>query len=317
MAHPSDHEKSRSSLLRVLGLLKQQDYKFVTPTPATHARVIARPDRQEAHSLEDVLGWSLSFRPGVLPPDVEACLADAGMLSTGTAGQRSLIRVSWLEGNLYLHSAYPTDDPDSVFFGPDSYRFAALIERELRLEPSQPNARIVDIGTGSGVGAITAALLCPSADVVMTDINSAALGFARLNAQAAGVEIQAVETRGLDGIEGLFDIALINPPFIIDEGERSYRDGGKMHGAELSLDLAKTALDRLRPGGRVILYTGSAIIQGRDALRSALAEVARKAGGDMSYREVDPDVFGEELAKPQYCDVDRIALVNCIIRKTE
>src|SRR3546814_6418322 len=36
------------ALLSLLRLLKQQDYRFVTPKPATHARVIARPDRKRA-----------------------------------------------------------------------------------------------------------------------------------------------------------------------------------------------------------------------------------------------------------------------------
>ena len=149
----------------------------------------------------------------------------------------------------------------------------------------------------------------------MTDINGDALRFARLNARAAGVDIQAIKTAGLDGIDGSFDIAIVNPPYLIDEAHRTYRDGGTMHGAELSIALAAAALDRLRPGGRLILYTGSAIVRGHDALRKALAEMSGKAGAEIYYREADPDVFGEELDKPQYGEVDRIALINCVISK--
>ena len=317
MAHEPEKDESTSKLLRLLALLKERDYKFITPTPATHARVVARPEKYEARSVEDVLGWSLPFRGGVLPTNLETCLADAGMLAGGPTSRRSLVRVSWLADNLYLHSAYPTDDENAVFFGPDSYRFAALVEQEIVRDPPPSAARIVDIGTGAGVDAVTPALLCPSAEVVMTDVNSAALRLARINALAAGVEIQTAETCGLEGVEGLFDIAIINPPYIIDEGGRAYRDGGTMNGGAVSIELAQTALERLRPGGRVILYTGSAIVRGQDALREALTSLSRKAGAAIVYKEADPDVFGEELSKPQYREIDRIALINCIMHRLD
>jgi hypothetical protein len=35
----------------------------------------------------------------------------------------------------------------------------------------------------------------------------------------------------------------------------------------------------------------------------------------MRYREIDPDVFGEELEMPAYRDVDRIALIAAIITR--
>ena len=124
-----------------------------------------------------------------------------------------------------------------------------------------------------------------------------------------------VETTGLDSVGGGIDIAMINPPYIADDGARAYRDGGAMHGGQLSVDLARNAFDRLNPGGRVILYTGSAIVGGGDALREALARFVAAGGGDMAYTELDPDVFGEELTKPQYDDVDRIALIAAIIRR--
>jgi hypothetical protein len=35
----------------------------------------------------------------------------------------------------------------------------------------------------------------------------------------------------------------------------------------------------------------------------------------MRYREIDPDVFGEELDDPAYRDVDRIALVAVVLTR--
>lgn len=302
-----------TALLDLLRQLHQQGYRFVTPTPATHARVIARADRTMARSIEDALGWSLPFARDTLPQPLLTCLDAAGMIERTAEGWRSRVRVSTLHDTLYLHSAYPTDAQDAVFFGPDSYRFADLIARELHAEPVQTDAHIVDIGTGAGVGAIVASQCSPQARVTMTDINSQALRLARINARAANVRIDAMETPGIEGVEGDIDVAMINPPYIIDEDARTYRDGGGMHGAQLSLDLTDAALGRLRPGGRVILYTGSAIVRGQDRLQTALAQRAAHRGCRLRYRELDPDVFGEELEKPAYADVDRIALVAAIL----
>ena len=104
---------------------------------------------------------------------------------------------------------------------------------------------------------------------------------------------------------------MLNPPFIADDGDRAYRDGGGLHGGQLSLDLAKAALAKLAPGGRLILYTGSAIIKGQDRLYEALAGLIEN-GCRLEYNELDPDIFGEELSEPSYSDVDRIALVSAI-----
>lgn len=303
---------SDAALGALLALLEGRGYQFVCPTPATHGRVVARADRQEARSLTDVLGWSLPYYPGVLDQDIESLLYDAGQLEDCGSRRRSLVRVSSLHGQLFVHSAYPTDDEHAVFFGPDSYRFADLVARELERNPPPPGARLVDLGAGAGVGGIVAGRLVPSLKVLLTDLNPDALRFARINARAAGVEVETCETDGLAGVPDPIDIAIANPPYILDEGGRLYRDGGDMHGGKVSLDLASRAMERLAPGGRLILYTGSAIVDGMDQLRAALEQAAGANGCTLDYREIDPDVFGEELELEAYKDVDRIALVAAV-----
>jgi hypothetical protein len=73
--------------------------------------------------------------------------------------------------------------------------------------------------------------------------------------------------------------------------------------------MAGAAISRLTPGGRLILYTGSATVAGEDLLRNALIVLAREGQCRLHYRELDPDVFGEELTTLCYHDVDRIAVV--------
>lgn len=302
-------------MLALLEALRGCGYSFVTPTPASHARVIARPARAAARSLTDILGWSLPFEPAAIAPELLSLLESAGAIERQADGLlRSRLRVSSLEGELFLHSAYPTDARDAVFFGPDSYRFARLIKAELSRSPLRAGATIVDIGTGSGVGAIVAAKLADST-VAGSDVNPAALRLAAINAQAAGVAFQPVLAPNLDWMEGQIDLALANPPYIIDEDARRYRDGGGLHGGEVSLRMARDAIGKLGPAGRLILYTGSAIVDGRDALGMAFADLSRRAACTLSYEELDPDVFGEELDRPAYREVDRIALVAAIFTR--
>ena len=66
-------------------------------------------------------------------------------------------------------------------------------------------------------------------------------------------------------------------------------------------------------GGAFLLYTGSAIVDGEDRLKGALLETLR--GFDVRYREIDPDVFGEELEREDYADVERIAVVGVVAVK--
>jgi methylase of polypeptide subunit release factors len=310
--------RAREALIALLHLLNTRGYRFTTPTPATHARVVARPDRAEASTLRDVLGWSLPFRPGSIDGEIEALLDEAGALRDAGQGLRAAtVRVSSLHDRLFVHSAYPTEAADAVFFGPDSYRFADLIRAELPDCPAREGACIVDIGTGSGVGAIVAATACPSARVFATDINPAALRLAGVNAAAAGLAVELVAGSGLAGVPGEIDVALANPPFMADDAERAYRHGGDLHGGRVAIDMAAAAAARLAPGGRLILYTGAAIVDGEDAVRRELARVAEEAGCRLRYRELDPDIFGEELNTPAYADVERIALVAAVLARPD
>jgi methylase of polypeptide subunit release factors len=302
------------ALVELLRRLDALGYDFVAPTPATHARVVRRPGKEEARTLRDVLGWSLPLRDGLIRADLLVLLERGGALVKEEGGTRCSVRVSRVEGLLFLHGAYPTDRPDSVFLGPDSYRFVRFVKAELA--GTGGARRIVDMGAGAGVGGIVAARLLPEASVILVDANREALRLARINAAAAGVAVEIVEGDALDDVAGEIDLVIANPPFIIDEGGPAYRDGGSMLGARLSHDWALAAARRLRPGGRMLLYTGSAIVAGRDGLREALERDLAPLGCGLAYEEIDPDIFGEQLDLPSYRDVERIAAVGAVISRT-
>ena len=305
----SDREQAALHLLRALDA---RDYDFVTVTPESHRRVLARPTMRVGKDLRGIFGWSLPFDEDVAGPELLGLLRDAGLLQESAAGWKSKARVSRVHGHLFLHSAFPTEQEDSVFLGPDTIRFADFIREEL---DGRRVRRLVDIGAGAGVGGILAGSWLEGAEVELADINRAALSHARINATHAGVAVATIESDGVEAVAAGFDLAIANPPFIIDEDGPAYRKGGGMHGGELSFEWTRAAARKLAPGGRLLLYTGSAIVDGRDELREALGQALPSLGCTLNWRELDPDIFGEELANPAYCDVERIAAIGARIVK--
>ncbi|HEY8357530.1 MAG TPA: SAM-dependent methyltransferase, partial [Ramlibacter sp.] len=187
----ADASPLAGSLLRLAQSLQAQGYAFTTVTPATHARVNARPDAEVARSLRDVFGWSRPFPSSLLEPRVLEWLRAADLLEAHADGLlRSAVRFSTLDGQLFAHSAYPTTAEDAVFFGPDTHRFVQLVTGELERRPLPAGGLILDICCGAGPGGILAARAAAAADckprLVLGDINGRALQFAAANAAHAG-----------------------------------------------------------------------------------------------------------------------------------
>ena len=313
MSQPTPPEDD--ALLRLAHAIEATGYRFITPTPATHARVNARPENAWARDLRDVFGWSRPFRPDVLPPAVFLLMQQAGVAEPrGDGGWGSLVRLSTLQNLVFLHSAYPTTAADAVFFGPDTYRFARAIAA-LLARPDTRARRAVDIGCGAGPGAVLLARARPGAEVLAVDVNKAALRLTLLNAALAGVSVAARRSDLLRDVEGSFDLIVGNPPYLVDPGARAYRHGGGPLGAGLSLDIVQAACDRLAPGGTLLLYTGVAVVNGEDPFLAAAESQLASRHLDWTYEEVDPDVFGEELAEEAYRTADRIAAVVLTARK--
>ncbi|MDF2074722.1 class I SAM-dependent methyltransferase [Pseudomonas mendocina] len=297
------------ALLRLGTLLRARRYHFVTPTPLTHQRVNQRPDNARAKDLRDVFGWSRPFADGTLDEEIVAAMREAQVLQPHALGWISQVRFSSLGDELYVHSPFPTEESDAVFFGPDTYRFTRLL-RDYLAHANQPLRRIADIGCGAGPGAITAAQLRPGAEVMALDINHKALAMTAVNARQAGIyNLRVQRSDLLRDVPGQFDLIIANPPYMLDSHQRTYRHGGGKHGAGLSLAIFDTAMERLAPGGTLLLYTGVAIFAGEDPFLNAIRLSLRDTGWDWDYQEIDPDVFGEELQKPEYSQAERIACV--------
>lgn len=316
-------------LAKLLQVAALQSYQFITVTPATHDRFLARAPA-EGKTLRGIFGWNLPFRKDALPDAFRNLLLNAGILKGSGDYLRSNVRIASIGEDLFLHSSFPTTAADAVFFGPDTYRFARLIRQSLNdgcffsgLENKSKTIRILDIGCGSGAGGIVAVRALPtgmSFDVTMNDINATALDYTRVNASVAGIPVRTLNSNLLNGDifsnpAATFDLIVSNPPYMKDTAGRTYRDGGSRLGRALSVDIAKYAIDHLAPGGRLLLYTGVAMTDENDPFLEELLPILFEGNCRWSYEEIDPDIFSEELEQPAYVASYRIAAVGLIATK--
>jgi methylase of polypeptide subunit release factors len=269
--------------------------------------------------LNDIFGWSRPFRAADLSPDKIDLLAQAGLLESRGSMLRSGVRFASIGSQLFAHSSFPTVQSDAVFFGPDTYRFVRFIRESLLGWSSGRPLRLLDIGAGSGAGGLYAATMLTgtASSLVLSDINPTALRYSRINAALNDATAEVVESNLFEKLHGQFDLIVSNPPYLMDRKKRLYRHGGGEFGSGLSLKIAEQAVAHLAPGGRLVLYTGSAVVGGIDGFEKALRDALAGCGVRLAYTEIDPDVFGEELDRPPYDRADRIAVVGVTVDRIE
>ena len=292
--------------------LRACDYHFTTITPATHSRVISRVNGG-GDVLARVFGWSRCFQAAELPNVMLALLDASGELEREGELFRSKVRFSSLGPHLLVHSAFPTEAADSVFFGPDTYRFVRALRQALQDFAVDGACTVIDIGSGTGAGGLCVAdLLANRAepDIVLADINPKALRYCRVNASLNGVaRVRTALSDVFSRINEGGNLIISNPPYLLDAKTRAYRNGGGALGIDLALRIAEEGLERLYPGGRLFVYTGTPIVAGADQFFASFRPRLDARRVRYSYEEIDPDVFGEELDTPAYAHVERIAVV--------
>lgn len=146
--------------------------------------------------------------------------------------------------------------------------------------PSRPGAppRALDMGTGSGIGAL--ALARAGFSVVAVDVNPEAVRCARVNALLNRLEGQ-VDVREGDLFgpvgDGRFDVVAFNPPFF--DGAPSDLHDAAWRGTGVFERFAAELPERLAPGGVALVLLSDLGPEERqiDALRAAGLEVEHRA----------------------------------------
>jgi methylase of polypeptide subunit release factors len=112
-----------------------------------------------------------------------------------------------------------------------------------------PSRRTLDLGTGSGFQALTAAT--HSEQVVGTDRNPRAIAIARFNTLLNGItNVEFVTGDLFEPVSDLqFDLIVSNPPFVISpENQLQYRDSG-YRGDEICERIVRAGPEHLAEGG--------------------------------------------------------------------
>ena len=121
---------------------------------------------------------------------------------------------------------------------PDSW----MLARALRAERLRPGSRVLDVCTGSGLLAVTAAL--DGADATAIDVSRRAVWCAALNARLNGVRVRALRGDLLEPVRGeRFDAIVSNPPYL-----PAADDALPTHGARRAWDAGRDGraiLDRI------------------------------------------------------------------------
>ncbi len=145
-----------------------------------------------------------------------------------------------------------------------------IVERVLGCTGAQvQGGKIADVGTGSGCLAVTLALELPTAQVVATDISSAALDVARVNASLLGDRDRVEFRHGayFAGSPTLFDVIVSNPPYVAEtdraDMQRDVVDFepptalfSGPNGLACIRELVRLAPEHLRPGGTLLFEFG-------------------------------------------------------------
>ena len=183
--------------------------------------------------------------------------------------------------------------PEDVFPPAGDGSFHRLIRDEVR-----PSDRVLDMGTGSGIGALLAA--SRSSDVVAVDINPKAVAAAAANAVRNGVadRIRFLESDVFAAVDGRFDVILFDPPFRWFKARDLLELGTADENYRALTTFMTNAVSYLRPGGRILLHFGTS--------------------GDIDYlyQLIDAAAFKKEVLATEELTRERLSVTYYVFRLT-
>jgi release factor glutamine methyltransferase len=160
---------------------------------------------------------------------------------------------------------------------PETEQLVEIVESKMENRKS----KILDVGTGSGVVALTLAKEFPEAKISGIDISEDALALARENAARFDLSdrVRFFQSDLLENVAEIFDLIVANLPYIAAQDRHTlsrevlYDPEVALFAGERGDELVRALIDqapaRLRPGGMLALEIG---LGQSEALFSRLAE---------------------------------------------
>ena len=171
------------------------------------------------------------------------------------------LRFQWLDHRRHNHLVLERVGGSDILvlpevFNPALFWTSELLAGFLDQVSITPDTRVLDLGTGSGIGAVCAAQRSHS--VIAVDINPEAVRCARINALLNRVEgrIQVFAGDLFQPVEGmLFDLILFNPPYLHGLPETPLE--GAFYGGGVAERFAQGLAQCLAPEGLGLIVLSS------------------------------------------------------------
>lgn len=172
--------------------------------------------------------------------------------------------LAYLVGEVEFRGRVFQVSPDVLIPRPET---EVLIDLAVDRLKTMKSARVADLGTGSGIVAVSLALECPQADVFAVDLSPGAISVAGNNAGRLGARVEFREGSWYDPLAGeCFDLIVSNPPYVAFADPHLERDG-LPHEPQMALTDGGDGLDciraivagaaaHLQPGGWLLFEHG-------------------------------------------------------------
>lgn len=166
-------------------------------------------------------------------------------------------------GHEWFYGRPFTVTPDTLIPRPETEEW---FHRYLKILPDR-EMNVLDIGTGSGVLAVSHKLERPQDKVTAVDISPEALAVAQVNAKNMGADVNFLESDVTEKVTGSFDLVLSNPPYI-SQDERNEMDESVLNfepqlalfadeeGLYFYKKMAETLPRLMNKGGQIVLEYG-------------------------------------------------------------